>query len=250
MPAGPKHKTVRKPFYTSALQPDSPIQAAVFSLWRLGSGRIDSQIAPRMSLWGHSPPPSRPNAPQPRILSAGSAAAPKRLSASGSLPRADRGEPTPGPPGPTPSRVAPGLSSRLIYRRALIDQARRGASSRRDVLRQRRQGYDELGSRPVWVPSPRASLLATSARKLACMAIGTGHPSAGLGRQTPVRGAGFRVRGMAHEPKLRGARDRPMPRGLAPITTQHRPVQGPFASLADRTPGERRVGPVDKPSAP
>ena len=149
-----------------------------------------------------------------------------------------------------PSRVAPGLSSRLIYRRALIDQARRGASSRRDVLRQRRQGYDELGTRPVLVPSPRASLFGTSARKLACEAIGPGHPRAGLGRQTPVRGAGFRVRGMAHEPKLRGARDRPMPRGLAPITTQHRPVRGPCASLADRTPGERRVGPVDKPSAP
>jgi len=37
---------------------------------------------------------------------------------------------------------------------------------------------------------------------------------------------------------------------MAPIIAQHRPVQGPFASLADRTPDERLFGPVDKPSAP
>ena len=152
------------------------------------------------------------------------------------------------PPGPTPLRMAPGLSSRLIYRRARIEQARRGAWARGDVLRQRRPGHDELGSRPVRVPSPRASLFGTSARKLACEAIGTGHPSAGLGRQTPIQGPGagewlMSRRLWARVKALCLAK-------MAPIIAQHRPVQGPFASLADRTPDERLFGPVDKPSAP
>ena len=159
------------------------------------------------------------------------------------------------PPGPTPLRVAPGLSSRLIYRRARIEQARRGAWARGDVLRQQRPGHDELGSRLVRVPSHRASPFPTSARKWECEAIGTGHPSAGLGRQTPVQGPGSRVRGQGAvewlmRPSLGARVTDPCLAGLAPIIAQHRPVQGPFASLADRTPGERRVGPVDKPSAP
>lgn len=137
------------------------------------------------------------------------------------------------PPGPTPSRVAAGLSSRLIYRRARTDQARRGAWAQGG-----RSQAAEAGTRRTWV-TPRSGPVASRQSiwhfSQEVGVRGQRHGSSQCRPRPPdpgpgsgVQGPGSRGRGMAHAPKLRGARDRPMPRGTRSNHRAAPPCSGTF----------------------